>query len=65
MSEGLILLLCVLGLGAVAFFVMTCIRIRPECPQCESKNAEIYDSNVSEAWLDCVCHDCAYKWRIK
>ena len=67
MSTVLVIALSILGIAVVVSlltWLMTCIQITPICPQCE-KVGEIYDSNVSEAWLDCVCHDCGYKWRIK
>jgi len=51
------------ALLVVAFIIIKSLRIVPQCPQCESKNCEIYDSRVIEAYLDCICHDCQYKWR--
>lgn len=65
MSSGLLCLLCALALLAGAMWLISCIRIVSTCPQCESVRCEIYDSSVSEAWLDCVCHQCGYKWREK
>ncbi len=64
MSPELIFLACVIGLAAIILIVIKFVRIVPKCPQCK-KIAEIYDSSVSEAWLDCQCLNCGYKWRIK
>ena len=64
MSEITMLGAAIVLLLVVVIMLLRSIRITPECPQCQ-KVGEIYDSNVSEAWLDCVCHDCGYRWRIK
>jgi transposase-like protein len=63
MPEPLMLLGGFLLLGIVAYFMLRSIRIKPKCPQCESMNCDIYDSRVIQAYLDCQCHDCGYKWR--
>jgi hypothetical protein len=63
MSEALIFVGGFLALLMVAFFMFRSIKIHPQCPQCDSRNCDIYDSRIIEAYLDCVCHDCGYKWR--
>jgi len=68
MSMTLIVILSVLGITlgiSFIFWLLTCISIVPKCDQCKSTDCEIYNSHVREAWLDCVCHACGYKWRIQ
>lgn len=64
MSLGLIILLGAISLLLTACVLIKLIRIVPECPQCE-KIGEIYDSSIRDAWLDCRCLSCSYKWRIE
>lgn len=64
MSPELMFILGAIGLIIIVGLVIKCVRIIPECPHCE-EIGEIYDSSVSEAWLDCMCLSCGYKWRIE
>ena len=63
MSEVLMIVGGLVAFVVIAFFMFRSIKITPICPQCESENCSIYDSRIIEAYLDCECHDCKYKWR--